>query len=408
MYLTKIKNAYLILSLIGFAFSQCTTTEKKEKESGEIVADSTAIKMAVRMADSEMVHFPEASTVDFNPEGKWSYTAGLVSSAMVELSEETGDPTYYEYAKGYADQFINEDGEIKGYKKSDFNIDKINSGKFLFDLYEKTGDERYKKTIFILRDQLEDHPRTSEGGFWHKKRYPHQMWLDGLYMGTPFYAEFGIVFDEPAAFDDVINQFVTVHKHTYDSIVGLNYHGWDESKEQRWADPETGCSPHFWGRAMGWYAAALVDALGFIPEDHPEKHQVVEILQEVAAGLKKWQDEETGLWYQVLDQGDREGNYLESSASSMFVYALAKATRVGYIDEEYREVAEKGYAGILDNFIKENENGTISLTDVCSVAGLGGDPYRDASFEYYISEPIRDNDPKGVGPFILASLEISK
>ena len=251
-------------------------------------------------------------------------------------------------------------------------------------------------------------PRTTEGGFWHKKRYPFQMWLDGLYMGAPFLARYAATFHEPEIFDDVVNQFAIVHKHTYNKEVGLNYHGWDESKEQRWADPETGCSPNFWGRAMGWYAMALVDVLDYFPEDYSGHERLLSILKDVAAGIKKYQDEESGLWYQVLDQGSREGNYPEASASSMFVYTLLKAGRLGYIDQSYIEVAHKGYQGMLKHFIKENPDGTISLTDVCAVAGLGGDPYRDGTYEYYINEPVRDNDPKGVGPFILASLEMNK
>lgn len=402
----KIKNLIRIITLTvisGIFFYQCNMPQNAEESN-----EKSGLEMAKWMADSEMEHFPRASTVDFNPDGKWSYTAGLVSKAMVELSEETGDDKYYEYAKGYADEFINDSGEIKGYKMSDFNIDKINSGKYLFTLYEKTGDEKYKIAIETLRDQLRNHPRTSEGGFWHKKRYTHQMWLDGLYMGAPFYAQYAKEMNKPELFSDVVNQFVTVHKHTYDPEVGLNYHGWDESKSQQWADTETGQSPHFWGRAMGWYAMALVDVLDFIPQDHPGQDSVVSILNDVAAGIKKFQDEESGVWYQVLDMGEKEGNYLESSASSMFVYSLYKAVRKGYIDESYAEVADKGYKGILNNFIKENENGTIDLTDVCSVAGLGGNPYRDGSFEYYISEPKRANDPKGVGPFIMAGIEKHK
>lgn len=407
MNLLGIQRTFGFVILVSLLFSQCTSSNTT-KETSEPKVEDKALEMAIRMADSEMKLFPKASTVDFNPEGKWSYTAGLVSLAMINLYEKTGDEKYYNYAKGYADQFISNDGEIAGYKRSDFNIDKLNSGKFLFDLYEKTGDERYKKAIFILRDQLNDHPRVSEGGFWHKKRYTNQMWLDGLYMGSPFYAEFAKVFGDPEAFDDVVNQFVTIHKHTYNPETGLNYHGWDESKEQRWSDPETGCSPNFWGRAMGWYAMALVDVLDYLPEDHPGREKLTDILSQVAAGIAKYQDEKTGLWYQVLDRGDEEGNYLEASASCMFVYTLAKASRLNYIDSKYRTVAEKGYNGILNKLIKENENGTISLTNVCAVAGLGGDPYRDGSYEYYIGETIRDNDPKGVGPFILASLEINK
>lgn len=393
-----------LIILIGMIFSQCTSTKK----SSETNLSDKGLQMAIRMADSEMTFFPKCSTVDFDSIGAWNYTPGLISSAMIELWQTTGETKYYDYAKGYADQFITEEGQINGYKREDFNIDKVNSGKFLFDIYKKTGDERYKKAIEILRDQLNDHPRTSEGGFWHKKRYPYQMWLDGLYMGSPFYARFGKEFNEPAAFDDVVNQFVTVHKYTYDSISGLNYHGWDESHEQQWADSITGCSPNFWGRAMGWYSMALVDVLDFLPGDHPGRASLIAILNDVASGIKKHQDTESGLWYQVLDKGGMEGNYLEASASGMFVYSLLKATRLNYINNEYRAVAEKGYTGILNNLIKDNEDGTISLTRVCAVAGLGGNPYRSGTYEYYIGETIRDNDPKGVGSFILASLEMNK
>ncbi|MBN1820346.1 MAG: glycoside hydrolase family 88 protein [Prolixibacteraceae bacterium] len=363
------------------------------------------LKMAIKMADSEMALFPDCSTVDFDPAGKWNYTPGLIATAMVELWKQTGEEKYYGYVKSYADKFIDENGQIAGYKKSDFNIDKINSGKFLFDLLKVTGDKKYEKAIFVLRDQLKDQPRTSEGGFWHKKRYTNQMWLDGLYMGAPFYARFAKEY-EPEDFDDVINQFLIVHKHTYNEKAGLNYHGWDESREQKWADPETGCSPHFWGRAMGWYAMALVDVLDYIPEEHQGRAELLKILNQVASGIKKYQDKKTGLWYQVLNLPDREGNYLESSVSSMFVYAISKAVRMGYIGKDYGAVAQNGYNGIIKNFIKNNNNNTISLTTTCAVAGLGGDPYRPGTFEYYVGEPVRDNDPKGVGPFILASIEM--
>lgn len=364
------------------------------------------LQMAVRMADSEIQLFPEPWAVDFNPRPAWNYTQGLIAYSMIHVWKTNGEEAYYNYAKKYADQLIDSTGMILAYKVENYNIDCLNPGKFLFDLYERTQDERYLKAIEQLRDQLKTHPRTSEGGFWHKKRYPHQMWLDGLYMGAPFYAQYAVHFNQPELFEDIVKQFLLVNQHTYDPKTGLNYHGWDESKEQQWANPETGCSPNFWGRAMGWYAMALVDVLDFIPADHPGRAQILEILNQVAAGIKKYQDAESGVWYQVLDQGNREGNYLEATASSMFVYALLKAVRLDYIDASYREMALKGYDGLLKTFIKENENGTISLTRCCSVAGLGGNPYRDGSFEYYISEPVRDNDPKGVGPFILASLEI--
>ncbi len=393
---------YTILFIVAIILIQCTSDKKKDAENLKVIG----LEMAKRMGDSEMVFFPRASTVDFNPKGKWNYASGLVSLAMVKLTEETKDPKYYEYAKAYADEFINDDGVIKGYKLQDFNIDKLNSGKFLFSLYEKTQDPKYKKAIDTLRSQLLNHPRTMNGGFWHKKRYEHQMWLDGLYMGSPFYAQYAKEFNHPELFKDVIHQFVEIHKHTYDSEKGLNYHGWDESKKQKWADPETGHSPHFWGRAMGWYAMALVDVLDFIPQSYKGRDSLVTIFKQVAEGIKKYQDPKSGVWYQVLDMGDKKGNYQESSASAMFIYALKKGVRNGYIDKKYNDVANRAYRGFLKEFIRDNGDGTISLSKVCAVAGLGGNPYRNGSYKYYIGEPVRDNDPKGVGPFILASLEI--
>jgi len=394
----------VVISLILlFAFfpvlQSCSTQTQTGKTNG--------LEMAVKMADSEIKHFPEPWTVDFNPKPTWNYTQGLIAHSMIKVWQENGNEAYYTYAKTYADKFIGQDGTISVYDLEDYNIDAVNSGKFLFDVYERTKDERYLKAIHRLRDQLKTHPRVSEGGFWHKKRYPHQMWLDGLYMGAPFYAQYAQYFNEPALFDDVVSQFVLVHKYTFNPETGLNYHGWDESKQQKWANPVTGCSPNFWGRAMGWYAMALVDVLDFIPQEHPGRAQILDILNQVAGGIKKYQDPKTGLWYQVLDQGAREGNYLEATASSMFTYALLKATRKGYISADYKANAQKAYNGILENFIQNNSDGTISLTKCCSVAGLGGNPYRDGSYEYYIGEPVRDNDPKGVGPFIMASLEYS-
>jgi unsaturated rhamnogalacturonyl hydrolase len=354
------------------------------------------LAMAVKMADSEITQFPDPWTVDYNPKPVWNYTQGLIAQAMLQLWEATGNRKYYEYAKAYADKMIDPTGFIQEYKLEDYNIDRLNPGKYLFDLYTHTKDERYKKAIITLREQLKSHPRTSEGGFWHKKIYPWQMWLDGLYMGAPFYARYARDFNEPDAFEDVISQFVIVHWHTYNPETGLNYHGWDEKKVQKWADPVTGCSPNFWGRAIGWYAMALVDVLDFIPENHPRRGEILQILLQVVDGIQK-----------VQDQGKREGNYLEATASSMFSYALLKAVRIGYIAPKYRKTAVKGYNGIVRHLIRENSDGSISLTKCCAVAGLGGNPYRDGSYEYYIRETVRDNDPKGVGPFIMAGLEMN-
>lgn len=369
---------------------------------------TTPLDWGKKMADSDMKRNPDASRLDFSPNPVWSYTQGLVTLAGQRLAAETGNQKYYQYGLDYADKMISDSGTIATYKMEKYNVDLINSGKILFEIYKKTGDEKYRKAIFLLREQLNTHPRTSEGGFWHKKVYPHQMWLDGIYMADPFYAQFGQVFDEPEAFDDVVNQVCVIQKHTVDSVTGLNDHGWDESKEQRWADPVTGRSPHVWGRAQGWYLMALVDILDFLPEDHPGRNEVIGILNTAAKAVVNVQDQSTGVWYQVPDQSGREGNYLEATASSMFVYSLLKGVRMGYLDQSFMEPAKRGFEGILKNFIQENEDGLISLTSCCAVAGLGGNPYRDGSYEYYISTEVRDNDPKGVGPFIMACIEMHK
>lgn len=387
----------IICSFLWVLLSTCQLFAQEVKPNG--------LELAINMANSEMKQFPDPWTVDYNPKPIWNYTQGLVAQAMMQLEKISHQKAFYNYAKKYAAKLIDSTGTISGYKSDEHNIDAVNSGKFLFYLYETSKEARYLQAIKFLRCQLDLQPRTSEGGFWHKQRYPHQMWLDGLYMGAPFYAQYAACFKEMAAFDDIVKQFVIMHKHSYHADKGLNYHGWDESKEQKWADPVTGCSPNFWSRAEGWYAMALVDVLDFLPLDHAGRPALLKILNEVAAGIKKWQDPATGLWYQVLDQGARAGNYFEATGSSMFSYSLLKAVRKGYISKDYKAVATKGYEGVVKNLIKKNSDGTISLTNCCSVAGLGGNPYRSGSYDYYIHEPVRDNDPKGVGPFIMASIE---
>ena len=233
------------------------------------------------------------------------------------------------------------------------------------------------------------------------------MWLDGLYMGSPFLAQYALENNEPELFDDVAKQVYLIDKYAWDSESELYYHGWDESREQLWSNPETGRSPHAWGRAMGWFAMALVDMLDFFPQDHPKRAEIEKVHKKMADVIVKNQDQ-SGLWWQVLDRPGEEGNYLEGSVSSMFAYFLLKSVNNGLLSDEYKKAGAKGYEAIVDQLIKENDDGTISLTQVCGVAGLGGDPYRDGSYEYYINEVIRDNDPKGVGPFIMASLEYEK
>ncbi len=364
--------------------------------------------LSVQMAESCIQRNPEGWMLDFSTKLKWNYCHGLVGKAMLDVYDAYGDDQFYEYMRQYADTMIAEDGSIFGYKMSDFNIDRVNSGKILFRIAEHESNPKYTKALHVLRDQLKEHPRTTEGGFWHKKRYPCQMWLDGLYMGAPFYAEYAKVFNESKDFDDVALQFKLIKKHLYDAETGLYRHGWDECLQQQWADSITGQSSHVWGRAVGWYAMALVDALDFFPADHPDRDTLISIFQDLSAAIVKFQDADSHVWYQVLDQGDREGNYLESTCSTMFVYSFLKGVRMGYLDEKYLSIGQTAYQGILDTFIQHNDDGSLSITNCCSVAGLGGNPYRSGSYEYYINEPIRDNDPKAVGPFIMASLEMEK
>lgn len=363
----------------------------------------------VLMLESEMVRNPQAWMLDFEKRPKWNYTHGLVLMATMKVYEQTNNQRYLNYIKEYYDEMIDENGKIlHNYRIDNYNIDHIKPGINLFDLYDITKDERYLTALKTLREQLRTHPRTSEGGFWHKKIYPHQLWLDGVYMNTPFYARYGKVFNEPENFNDLAHQIFIVEEKTRDNSTGLLYHAWDESKQQAWANPENGQSPNFWGRAMGWYAMALVDVLDYLPADHPDRGRIIQVLDNLMKALLNFQDSETGLWYQVIDQMGREGNYLEASVSCMIAYTLIKSVNNNLLDSTYLEPAKNAYQGILDYLISFDEDGYIHLNQVCGVAGLGGNPYRDGSFEYYINEIIRSNDPKGVGPFMLLSMEMEK
>lgn len=399
---------YIKFSLIGcfgilLFLSACKQEQKKTQETKE---DD---RWSVRMAQSEMTRFPEAWMIEKAKSPRWGYTHGCVAKAMLDMFDYTQDSVYFNYARGYADTLITQDGQIKTYSMAKFNIDNINPGKILFRLYKSTGDQRYKAAIDTLVAQMNIHPRTKEGGFWHKQIYPHQMWLDGIYMASPFLAEYAKDFNKPEVFDDVVKQIKLMDKNSYDPKTGLFYHGWDESKEQKWADKTTGRSPNFWTRSIGWYAMALVDVLDYLPQEHEGRKDILEIIDRVAKGMVAWQDEKTGTWYQVTNMGDKEGNYLESSGSSMLVYFLYKAMNKGYISGEYKAAADKGFGGLVKEFIKKEADGTYTITNCCAVAGLGGEKvYRDGSFEYYISEPVIENDPKSVPTFIWAAMEHEK
>lgn len=338
---------------------------------------------------------------------KWTYDLGVLMEGATEVWRNSLDGDYFYFIQSWMDKYVDNDGNILNYSSEEYNIDHIKNGKTLLMLYKVTNKEKYLKACHLLFSQLENHPRTKEGGFWHKQVYPHQMWLDGLYMGQPFLAEYADLMDRTELFDDIANQFVLMERNARDAKTGLLYHGWDESREQKWSNPETGTSPHFWGRGMGWFAMALVDVLDYFPEEHARRTELLNILNRTLTAVVHYQDPTTGVWFDIVDLGSREGNYVESSASSMFVYALAKSIRKGYIPFRFSSATEKGYQGLLREFISENGPNKVNLDKTVQVSGLGGAKnYRDGSFEYYMSEPVISNDYKGIGPFLKASSEM--
>ena len=366
-----------------------------------------AQSFAEKFAASEMHRFPKAYQLDNGKELFFGYGQGVGCCAMLNLWEATGDKRYFNYVKEWADTIIDKNGSIYLYQPEDYHLDFIEPGKVLFEVYKQTGNKKYKLALDKLINQLKTQPRTKDGGFWHKGWYENQMWLDGIYMASPFMARYGAEFNQPEWIDEAIRQILVCRKHTYDSKTGLYYHGWDESKSQRWANKTTGCSPSFWGRGIGWYFMAIVDVLDYIPAEHPQRSELISIIQDLADTLPRYQDK-NGLWYQIIDQPERTGNYPEASVSSQCMYAYAKAVNKKYINIKYKSIAIKAYEGIKNHLIRTGSDGILSITNCCKVAGLGGVPYRDESFEYYVGEKMKDNDAKATGPFIMGCIELGE
>lgn len=338
----------------------------------------------------------------------WNYIDGCMITALLCAAEITGERRYSDFAEGFIDYYVSEDGSIKGYSKEKYNLDDINEGRVLFDLYRKTGREKYKKAIFMLREQLKEQPRTCTENFWHKQIYPNQIWLDGLYMAQVFYVRFQKEFGG-GDYSDTVSQFRKVRELMFDEEKRLYYHGCDCSRSAFWADKETGCSKNFWLRAIGWFCISLVDNIEYI-DDEDARKTLCAIFAEAIEGIARYADPETGMYYQVVDQGAREGNYLETSGSSMIAYAMMKGARLGVIDKKYAEAGKKTFDGICEKYLTISEDGDLSLGGICLVAGLGPEDNRrrDGSYEYYISEPVVENDAKGVAPFVLCYMEIKR
>ncbi len=375
----------------------------------QITKFSDTLPWSVRIANSFIMRHPDFAAYDsLHPNMKWNYEQGFILYALYQTYLQTKDKKYLNFIIGNLDKYIKDNGEIATYNLEEYNIDNILPGRVVLELYQLTGQNKYRLAADKLRTQLRQHPRTNEGGFWHKKIYPYQMWLDGLYMAQPFSAKYALMFDETEMFEDIANQFLFIARHTFDEKTGLYYHGWDESRQQLWANSETGCSPNFWSRSIGWFMMALIDVLDYFPETYKKRSELVKIFSDLSESILNYRDEKSGLWYQVTDQISKEGNYLEASSSCMFGYSFAKGANKGYLDKKFFNIAEDVFNCVIKEFVRIDDNGFVDLYGTCKSAGLGGKPYRDGSFEYYISEPIRINDMKGIGALILFSLEIEK
>lgn len=376
----------------------------------DVHAASTAELWSVRMANSVLRRYPNATRLNSTGSPSWNYTQGFTLYALDAVYQKTSNRNYWDYISAYYDGLIDGFGKIGGgYSMDEYNLDLIMPGRALRIVLAESAKEKFQKALQSLRSQLRNQPRNGLGGFWHKKRYPNQMWLDSVYMGPLFLLEHGQDTGDESAVDEAILQFTLLQEHARDPKTGLYFHGWDESRKEKWSHPETGTSASFWGRGMGWYAMALVDGLEILPDTHPKRPILLSLLTQVLTAVRHVTDPQSQVWYQVLDQGARDGNYLESSASCMFCYTFLKSARLGYVDVTYREQGLQAFEGILKQFIRVESSGDVTITNGCLGAGLGPDPltgkYRDGSFTYYVTERKGDNATQAVPAFILASIE---
>jgi unsaturated rhamnogalacturonyl hydrolase len=366
------------------------------------------VSPAQKMAATVIQQWPAGVISTIKTPGQWGYEEGVLLDGMTAEWRATADSADFAYVKASVDKYIAADGAIKAYKAEGKTLDDIEMGRAVMVVYRVTHEEKYAKAAKFLHNELATQTRNASGGYWHKNIYPNQMWLDGAYMAEPFRAMYAATFGETADWDDIAKQFLLMDEHMRDPKTGLMKHGWDESKKMLWADKETGLSPEFWGRAEGWYCMALVDVLDWFPKDHPLRAKLVDMLKRTMGPVMKYQDRETGLWWQVLDKGKQPGNYMETSASCMFTYALAKGVRKGYLPQADEANAKSGWAGIQKKFVTANADGTATLTGTVKVGGLGGNPYRSGDYAYYTHETVGDQDSKGVGAYLLAGSEMEQ
>ncbi|MEO7975906.1 glycoside hydrolase family 88 protein [Flavobacterium sp.] len=364
-------------------------------------------KWSERTALTILNNYPKAWQIDSNEKPKWDYKMGFLLFSFEKLYQKTNDAKYLNYIKQYADEFIDDSGNIAKYEVKEYNIDYINPGKVLFNLYEITKEEKYRKALLQLRNQLENQPRTASGGFWHKQIYPNQMWIDGLYMAEPFYTQYTVTYENGKSLNDIARQFELAHDNMIDKTTGLIYQCWDESKEIGWSNKETGTSPTIWGRGNGWYMMALIEVLDYFPKSHPKYKVLVKYLNEISKNIIRHADV-SGLWYQVADKPALKGNYLEPSASAMIIYAFAKGASKGYLSSKYKKSAQKSFISFTKQFVRLNEKGEVNILNVSPSVGLGGKPFRDGTNEYYITGKTKDNGSPALAAFILSAIELNK
>lgn len=389
----------LLSFLILIMFSACTGQKEANKNGDADLKWSVKMANTVLAKSDSLIHY-----VDGKP--KWAYDVALLGMAIDKLGNN--DARYSKYMEDWVNYFVRPDGSVIDYNPTEYNLDRIFPGRNIITVYERHPDPKYKIALDNFIEQLKTHPKTHSGGYWHKKIYPWQMWLDGIFMASPYMAQYAKEFNSPAWFDVATFQTKLIYEKTLDQQSGLLMHAWDESRTQKWCDPSTGKSHYPWSRAMGWYVLAIEDILDYLPENHPDRSDLISILQKTCDALLKVQDPKTGLWFQVLNQGEREGNYLEGSGSAMYAYAFARGAHKGYLDDKYLQIANRAFDGIIKELITVDEKGLVTMHNICGGCGLGGNPYRDGSFEYYINEKRVDNDTKGVGPFIMAALELDR
>lgn len=391
----RIRASLLLLVLLSACSGQNSSGKQEENNS----------KWSVKMANTVMAKSDSLIYyVDNKP--KWAYDVAFLGMAIDKLGSV--DPKYSKYMEDWVKWFVKPDGSVTDYRPKEYNLDRIFPGRNVITLYKKNPEQKYKIALDNFIEQLKTHPKTNLGGYWHKNIYPSQMWLDGIFMASTYMANYAKEFNQPDWFDVATAQTKMIYDKTLDPGTGLLMHAWDESRSQKWCDPVTGQSHYPWSRAMGWYTMAILDILDYLPADHPDRDDLISILQKTCDALLKVRDQKSGIWYQVLNQGGREGNYLEGSGSAMYTYVFAKGARLGYLDKKYRDIANSAFDGIIKTLVTVDEKGLVTIHDICGGCGLGGNPYRDGSYEYYVNEKRFDNDIKGVAPFILAAIELDR